>query len=75
MLHTCVNMTFLMCVKEREEGDKEVTVRPECNLGTLCTILYIYFFYWRDNFFTNVDHHSYTMFPHLSRSSQVTRHL
>ena len=22
MLHTCVNMTFLMCVKEREEGEE-----------------------------------------------------
>ena len=65
-------MTFLVCVKERE-GDKEVTARPECNLGTLCTTLY-FFLYWRDNCFTNVDH-SYTVFPRLSRSSQVTRHL
>ena len=38
--HICVNMTFLMCVKESEEGDKELTVRPECNWATLCTILF-----------------------------------
>ena len=29
-----------MCVKESEEGDKELTVRPECNWATLCTILF-----------------------------------